>query len=178
MSMHGGMRGGTFRSFAKDPSVRGHRIGRETARRVAAYGRPFLPEVLGYLVLAVLGGMVTVAVPLLLQRIIDDGVVPQDRGVVISLALVVAGLAVVVVVVVVVSEEARPSRSTDAATRAKATSAHADSAQDRHSGHRPHGCALTLLTLTPTCFEPAQSLARLCATLASPLARFVRVRSY
>ena len=34
MSMHGGMRGGSIRSFAKDPSVRSHRVGRETARRV------------------------------------------------------------------------------------------------------------------------------------------------
>ena len=28
-----GMRGGAFRSFAKDQSVRDHHIGRETARR-------------------------------------------------------------------------------------------------------------------------------------------------
>ena len=90
----GGMRGGSFRSFAKDPSVKGHRIGRATARRVAAYGRPFVGEIVAYLVLAVLGGLVSVAVPLLLRKIVDEGVVPKDREVVITVALVVAALAV------------------------------------------------------------------------------------
>ena len=94
MTMHG-VRGGSIRSFAKDPSVRSHRVGRATARRVAAYGRPFLREVLAYLVLALVGGLVAVAVPLLLQRIIDDGVEMADRSVVIRWGLVVAGLAFV-----------------------------------------------------------------------------------
>lgn len=94
MTMHGMARGGSIRSFAKDPSVRSHKVGRETARRVTAYGRPFVPEIGGYLVLAVLGGLLSVAVPLLLQRIIDDGVTPGDRQVVITLGIVVAVLAV------------------------------------------------------------------------------------
>lgn len=93
MSMHGGMRGGSIRSFAKDPSVRSHRVGRETARRVLGYGRPFVRDMGAYLLLAVLSGLVVTAVPLLLQRIIDDGVVPQVREVVITLGVVVALLA-------------------------------------------------------------------------------------
>jgi ATP-binding cassette subfamily B protein len=92
MTMHG-VRGGGIRSFTKDPSVRSHKVGRETALRVGAYGRPFVPEVVAYLVLAVLGGVVAVAVPLLLQRIIDDGVELGDRDLVITLGLVVAVLA-------------------------------------------------------------------------------------
>ena len=92
MTMHG-VRGGGIRSFTKDPSVRSHKVGRETALRVGAYGRPFVPEVVAYLVLAVLGGVVAVAVPLLLQRIIDDGVELADRDLVITLGLVVAVLA-------------------------------------------------------------------------------------
>ncbi|WP_134773451.1 ABC transporter ATP-binding protein [Ornithinimicrobium flavum] len=94
MTMHGMARGGSVRSFAKDPSVRSHKVGRETARRVTAYGRPFVPEIAGYLALAVLGGLMSVAVPLLLRRIIDDGVTPGDREVVITLGAVVAVLAV------------------------------------------------------------------------------------
>lgn len=89
-----GVRGG-IHSFTKDPSVRSHKVGRTTARRVAAYGRPFVPEVVAYLLLAVLGGMIAVAVPLLLQRIIDDGVELGERDVVIRWGLVVAGLAFV-----------------------------------------------------------------------------------
>ncbi|MGD8149024.1 ABC transporter ATP-binding protein [Ornithinimicrobium sp. Y1694] len=94
MSMHGAVRGSSIRSFSKDPNVRSHNLGRETARRVLGYGRPFVPDMAGYLILAVLSGLVVTAVPLLLQRIIDDGVVPEVREVVIRLGIVVAVLAV------------------------------------------------------------------------------------
>ncbi|MGO0576157.1 ABC transporter ATP-binding protein [Ornithinimicrobium panacihumi] len=94
MSMHGAMRGSSIRSFAKDPSVRSHRVGRQTARRVLGYGRPFVRDMAVYLLLAVLSGLVVTVVPLLLQRIIDDGVVPQVREVVVRLGIVVAVLAV------------------------------------------------------------------------------------
>ena len=98
MTMHGMARGGSIRSFAKDPSVRSHKVGRETARRVLAYGRPFVPDIVAYLLLAVVGGLMAIAIPLLLQRIIDDGVTPGDRRLVVTLAVVVAGLAVGAVV--------------------------------------------------------------------------------
>ena len=98
-----GMRGGAFRSFAKDQSVRDHHIGRETARRVASYGRPFVGRIAAYLALTVLAGALVTAVPLLLQRIIDDGVTPGDRDLVIRLGIVVAGLAVLEAVVTVVT---------------------------------------------------------------------------
>ncbi|MFC6421440.1 ABC transporter ATP-binding protein [Ornithinimicrobium tianjinense] len=99
-----GMRGGaSIRSFSKDPSVRAHKVGRETARRVLGYGRPYRGDIAAYLVLSVLSGALVTAVPLLLQRIIDDGVTPKDRGVVITLGLVVAGLAVLETLVTIVS---------------------------------------------------------------------------
>ncbi|MFK5583505.1 MULTISPECIES: ABC transporter ATP-binding protein [unclassified Serinicoccus] len=98
-----GMRGGTFRSFAKDRDVRNHRIGRETALRVAGYGRPFVRDIAIYLALTILAGALVTAVPLLLRRIIDDGVDPGVREVVIQLGWVVAGLAVLEALVTVVS---------------------------------------------------------------------------
>lgn len=97
------MRGGSIRSFAKDPSVRDHRLRAGTARRVAGYGRPFAREIAAYLVLTILAGVLVTAVPLLLQRIIDDGVVPQARDVVVRLGLVVAVLAVLESVLTVVT---------------------------------------------------------------------------
>ncbi|ANS77670.1 Lipid A export ATP-binding/permease protein MsbA [Serinicoccus hydrothermalis] len=97
-----GLRGGTFRSFAKDQSVKNHKIGRETAHRVAGYGRPFLGRIVVYLLLTVLAGGLVTAVPLLLGRIIDQGVDVGDRGVVVRLSLLVAGLAVLEAVVTVV----------------------------------------------------------------------------
>ena len=104
MSMGVGTRGGaSIRSFSKDPSVRDHKVGRETARRVLVYGRPYRGDIGAYLVLSVLSGAFVTAVPLLLQRIIDDGVTPKDREVVVTLGLVVAGLAVLDTLVTVVS---------------------------------------------------------------------------
>ncbi|RIK14428.1 MAG: ABC transporter [Acidobacteria bacterium] len=103
MTLGTGMRGASIRSFAKDPSVRDHRLSAGTARRVARYGRPFVRDIAAYLVLTVVAGALVTAVPLLLQRIIDDGVVPQARDVVVRLGLVVAVLAVVESVVTVVT---------------------------------------------------------------------------
>lgn len=98
-----GMRGGTFRSFAKDREVADHKIGRDTALRVASYGRPFLGKIGVYLVLTVLAGALVTAVPLLLGRIIDDGVDVGDRDLVIRLSILVAALAVLEAVVTVVT---------------------------------------------------------------------------
>ncbi|WP_033229225.1 ABC transporter ATP-binding protein [Serinicoccus profundi] len=97
------MRGGTFRSFAKDRDVADHKIGRETALRVASYGLPFVAKIAVYLVLTVLAGALVTAMPLLLGRIIDDGVDVGDRDLVIRLSLVVAALAVLEAVVTVLS---------------------------------------------------------------------------
>ncbi|WP_435198606.1 ABC transporter ATP-binding protein [Janibacter sp. GS2] len=66
-----------------------------TARRVLGYAAPFKRTIVAFLVLVSIGSMTVVAVPLLLQRLIDDGVTPQDRGVVITLSLLVAAIAII-----------------------------------------------------------------------------------
>ncbi|MDO5738652.1 MAG: ABC transporter ATP-binding protein [Ornithinimicrobium sp.] len=103
MTFVGGGRGTSFRSFSKDPSVKGHLLKPGTARRVATYGRPFAKDIAIYLALTIVAGVLVTAVPLLLKQIIDDGVTPRDRQVVITLGLIVAGVAVVESVVTVVT---------------------------------------------------------------------------
>ncbi|WP_431472944.1 ABC transporter ATP-binding protein [Ornithinimicrobium sp. W1665] len=93
----------TYRSFTKDPSVRDHRLEAGTARRVLGYGRPFLREIVVYLALTILAGVLVTAVPLLLRQIIDNGVEVGDRDVVVRLGLVVAGIAFLETLVTVVS---------------------------------------------------------------------------
>lgn len=66
-----------------------------TARRVLGYARPFKGTIMAFLALVGVGSLTVVAVPLLLQRLIDDGVTPQDRSVVITLSLLVAAIAIV-----------------------------------------------------------------------------------
>ncbi|MGB3828512.1 MAG: ABC transporter ATP-binding protein [Ornithinimicrobium sp.] len=95
--------GPVFRMFGKDKSVTKQTLQEGTARRVLTYGVAFKREIIVFLILTVLGASLVVATPLLLGRIIDDGVLKEDRGVVISLGSVVAGLAVISALLVVVT---------------------------------------------------------------------------
>lgn len=86
---------GLMMSMSRGDEAKGTSLPPGTARRVLGYARPFTRTILGFLLLVGLGSLTVVAVPLLLQRLIDDGVTPQDRSVVIVLALLVAGIALV-----------------------------------------------------------------------------------
>jgi ATP-binding cassette, subfamily B, bacterial len=83
-----------MRSLTRDDSVRDRKLAPGTAKRVVSYARPFHREIAFFLVLVVIDAALVVATPLLLKEIIDKGIVPHDRGVVVELSLVVAGLAV------------------------------------------------------------------------------------
>jgi ATP-binding cassette subfamily B protein len=98
---HGG--GSAYRQLTADRSVTARRLIPGTARRVAGYGRPFRRDIVVFLVLTVIGASLVAATPLLLGRIIDEGVVPGDRQVVLTLGLVVAGLALFEAVLMIVS---------------------------------------------------------------------------
>ncbi|MCE0487628.1 ABC transporter ATP-binding protein [Ornithinimicrobium sediminis] len=98
---HGG--GPAYRQFSKDRSVTEHTLREDTARRVWGYGRPFRRDIGIFLALTVLGAGLVAATPLLLGRIIDRGVIPGDRDVVVSLGVVVALVAVVEALLMVVT---------------------------------------------------------------------------
>ncbi|MGB3764469.1 MAG: ABC transporter ATP-binding protein [Ornithinimicrobium sp.] len=95
--------GPVFRMFGKDKSVTKQTLQEGTARRVLTYGVAFKREIIIFLILTVLGASLVVATPLLLGRIIDDGVLKEDRSVVISLGSIVAGLAVFSALLIVVT---------------------------------------------------------------------------
>lgn len=112
MSMSGSMGGGghsswsAMRSFRQDGSVKEHRLAPGTLRRVAALAGPYRAMLVLFLATVVVDGLLVIAGPLLLQRLVDDGVVPGDRGVVIALAGAVAVLAVVQAVISLVQRYA------------------------------------------------------------------------
>ncbi|MEP6667324.1 MAG: ABC transporter ATP-binding protein, partial [Nocardioidaceae bacterium] len=93
-------------SIASSPMRMMHQFSREdptksrggltpgTTRRVMAYARPYSRQVAGFLALVIVDALLVVASPLLFKKIIDDGVVGHDRGLVTQLALIIAGLAV------------------------------------------------------------------------------------
>ncbi|WP_248257708.1 ABC transporter ATP-binding protein [Georgenia sp. EYE_87] len=94
--MHGGMGGpgGYGRTLRQDSSVKDHHLTPGTTRRVLGYARPYRYQIFWFLLLVVAGALLVVATPLLLQRIIDDGVAEGDRRLVVVLASLVALVAV------------------------------------------------------------------------------------
>ncbi len=96
MSMGGmGGPGGAFlHSLRRDRSVTQVALRPGVARRIVSFARPFRVQIAAFLGLVVVSALLVVATPLLLKRIIDEGVVPGNRSVVVTSALLVAGLAV------------------------------------------------------------------------------------
>jgi ATP-binding cassette subfamily B protein len=83
-----------MRSLTRDDSVKDRKLAPGTARRVLGYSGPFRREIALFLVLVVIDAALVVATPLLLREIIDKGITPRDRAVVVELSLVVAVLAI------------------------------------------------------------------------------------
>ncbi len=86
--------GAMLRSMHRDPSVARHKLTRGTARRIVSFAHPFRRQISWFLVTVVVDALLVVATPLLVKRIIDVGLPTGDRRVVVTAALVMAGLAV------------------------------------------------------------------------------------
>jgi ATP-binding cassette subfamily B protein len=84
-----------MRSYYRDPSVTKQRIKPGTIRRIMSYARPYRGDLILFLGMNALAAVATVAVPLLLKTLIDQGILARNEGVVIAVASVVAGLALV-----------------------------------------------------------------------------------
>lgn len=95
MGMGGGGRGQMLGGLRKDRSVIHQPLAKGLVRRVVAYGRPYRWLILAFLVVLAASSAVGVLPPLLLQRIIDDGVTAQNQTLVIQLACAVGALAFV-----------------------------------------------------------------------------------
>jgi ATP-binding cassette, subfamily B, bacterial len=83
-----------MRGFSRDPSVTKQKLKRGTVRRIAGYARPYRLDLTIFLLAAALDAVITVAYPVLLGLVIDKGILPKRTGVVLAIALIVAGLAV------------------------------------------------------------------------------------
>ncbi|MBB5788374.1 ABC transporter ATP-binding protein [Jiangella mangrovi] len=88
-------RGRGARSFTKDRSVTAHKLAPGTFRRIAGFARPYKKQLAVFLSLILVDALLGAAQPMLFKLIIDEGVLKGDRGLVIGLAMAVAGLAVV-----------------------------------------------------------------------------------
>ena len=83
-----------MRSFTRDPSVTKQRLKPGTVRRITGYARPYRLDLAIFLVAAALDAVVTVLYPVLIGVVIDKGILPKDSAVVLTVAGIVAGLAI------------------------------------------------------------------------------------
>lgn len=83
-----------MRGFRMDPSVTKQKLTPGTLRRVARYARPYRWQLAAFLTATSVDAVITVVNPLLLRELIDRGIVGRDLGLVIAIAVVVAGVAV------------------------------------------------------------------------------------
>ena len=87
-----------MRSFRRDPSVAEKKLAPGTWRRIARFAAPYKRDLLAFLAVIVVTSVAAVVNPLVFMTIIDDGIgtnPPESGrpGLVITLALVVVGLA-------------------------------------------------------------------------------------
>src|SRR6201992_1702145 len=80
------------RGFRMDPSVTKQKLKPGTIKRIAGYARPYRVQLSIYLFATAIDAAITVVNPLLLRQLIDRGIIARDEGVVIAVALTVAGV--------------------------------------------------------------------------------------
>jgi ATP-binding cassette, subfamily B, bacterial len=90
----GGMgSGGLMRSFRRDASVTAQKLSPGIFRRILRFAAPYRRMLLVFLALIVVGALMSAATPLIYRAIIDDGILLRNTGLVVELAVALAGLA-------------------------------------------------------------------------------------
>jgi len=80
------------RGFRMDPAVTKQKLKPGTIKRIAGYAKPYRGKLSIYLLATAIDAAITVVNPLLLRQLIDNGIIARDEGVVIAVALTVAGV--------------------------------------------------------------------------------------
>ena len=84
----------THRSMTADPSVKAQKLKAGTVKRIFDFAKPYRTSIIIFLITVVIDAALVVTTPLLLLRLIDDGVIPKNPELVTKLALFVGLLAV------------------------------------------------------------------------------------
>ncbi|MEY2841279.1 MAG: hypothetical protein RLY74_420 [Actinomycetota bacterium] len=84
----------SFRSLTSDQSVKDQRLKPGTISRIARYATPYRISLILFLATVIIDAILVVTSPLLLKRLIDQGVVPNNPGIVTQMALLVGVVAV------------------------------------------------------------------------------------
>ncbi|MBB3044659.1 ABC transporter ATP-binding protein [Nocardioides soli] len=92
--MSGMSMGPAFRAMRADRSATQQRLARGTVRRVLGYALPHRRPIALFLLLTVVDAGLVVVSPLLVQRIVDDGILAGNGALVTELALAMAAVAI------------------------------------------------------------------------------------
>ena len=91
-----------LRTLSSDQSVKNVKLRPGTLKRIFTYAIPYKSTFLLFLFCLIADAVLTVATPLLLRELIDQGVIPKDRTVVTTMAIAVAVLAILTAVINIV----------------------------------------------------------------------------
>jgi len=92
MSMHSTWM--SFRSLTADQSVKNQKLRPGTLKRIASFAVPYKASLTLFLITVIVDAFLIVATPLLLRRLIDEGVIPKNTELVTNLAIAVGVIAV------------------------------------------------------------------------------------
>jgi len=84
-----------MRSLTRDSSVTGQTVPPGTTRRILRFAKKYRRQFALFFALTILDALITVANPLIYRAIIDNGILNHEIGLIIALALLIAGLAVI-----------------------------------------------------------------------------------
>jgi ATP-binding cassette, subfamily B, bacterial len=84
---------GMVGSLRQDPSVTHQKLKPGTVRRIIGYAKPYKVYLTLFLIATILDSLITVVNPVLLGKIIDEGILPRDEAIVLLLAGAVAAVA-------------------------------------------------------------------------------------
>lgn len=90
--MHAGWM--ALRTLSSDQSVKNAKLKPGTLKRIIKYAYPYRTKFVLFFFALILDSLLTVATPLLLKRLIDQGVIPKNGAIVTELALLVGLIAV------------------------------------------------------------------------------------
>ena len=76
MSMHSTWM--SFRSLTADQSVKNQKLRPGTLKRIASFAVPYKASLTLFLITVVIDAFLIVSTPLLLRKLIDDGVIPKN----------------------------------------------------------------------------------------------------
>jgi ATP-binding cassette, subfamily B, bacterial len=83
-----------YRSLTRDPSVGRRKVNRDLVRRILGYAGKYRSLIIIYLITLVFVSLLSVAQPLMIPRLVDDGINEGNATVVTVTALIIAALAI------------------------------------------------------------------------------------